>query len=706
MSNAFLNSKWIWQNNKDNADEYVQFVDLFQVENVDEVFMNISADSNYTVWVNEKLVSFGQYSDYPHYKVYDSFELSEFLVLGDNKLAVICWYYGKDSQVYFKNKAGLLYEVIQNKKILAKSDENVRCRIATDYANHTCENITPQLGFNYHYDMSKYDGWNNIDFKVDKTFENAVVVPNMPQSLYIRPVKRLVLENRTDAKIISQGSFVFGDGERKSEKMLTSGLYFEEFFQISGQKENDLLKNKITLKSNKNEGIYFIVDLGREECGFLDIELSVKEKTQIDIAYGEHIADGRVRSAIGVRNFNCSFLAKQGMQQYLNTFRRLGLRYLQFFVHSKEVTILYAGVRPTSYPLTIEKYEWNNRLRNDIYETSLRTLQLCMHEHYEDCPWREQALYTMDSRNQMLCGYDAFREFEFAKANLELISYGKREDGLLPMCSPAGVDFPIPFFSLIYIVQMNEYAQVSSDNSLLIKHYGVLKGILNVFIQKQKANDLVDNFEDKTYWNFYEWETGLDGYYLDENGGLKQDNRASFDAALNAFFAIALEHMTQICKAIHHADYTLYKNLLDNLNLAIFNAFYDENMGLFYSYIGKIEGHYSVLVNSLCVLCGACPDDLREEVCEKIINKQDEMVSNTLSMNVFVYDALLKTNKAKYAPYILNEIDNTYGYMLKNGATTFWETIKGAADFGGAGSLCHGWSAIPVYYYHLLKEFM
>ena len=37
--------------------------------------------------------------------------------------------------------------------------------------------------------------------------------------------------------------------------------------------------------------------------------------------------------------------------------------------------------------------------------------------------------------------------------------------------------------------------------------------------------------------------------------------------------------------------------------------------------------------------------------------------------------------------------------MLYNGATSFWETIKGHADFGEAGSLCHGWSAIPIYFY-------
>ena len=38
--------------------------------------------------------------------------------------------------------------------------------------------------------------------------------------------------------------------------------------------------------------------------------------------------------------------------------------------------------------------------------------------------------------------------------------------------------------------------------------------------------------------------------------------------------------------------------------------------------------------------------------------------------------------------------------MLFNGATTFWETLEGADAFHRAGSLCHGWSAVPVYFYY------
>ena len=52
-----------------------------------------------------------------------------------------------------------------------------------------------------------------------------------------------------------------------------------------------------------------------------------------------------------------------------------------------------------------------------------------------------------------------------------------------------------------------------------------------------------------------------------------------------------------------------------------------------------------------------------------------------------------------YGTFVMEDIAKRWGKMLQKGATSFWETDKGASDFGGAGSLCHGWSAIPVYFY-------
>ena len=57
------------------------------------------------------------------------------------------------------------------------------------------------------------------------------------------------------------------------------------------------------------------------------------------------------------------------------------------------------------------------------------------------------------------------------------------------------------------------------------------------------------------------------------------------------------------------------------------------------------------------------------------------------------------TKPETYARFVFDTIADQFGSMLYKNATTFWETIVGAYDFDRAGSLCHGWSAIPVYFY-------
>jgi hypothetical protein len=71
-------------------------------------------------------------------------------------------------------------------------------------------------------------------------------------------------------------------------------------------------------------------------------------------------------------------------------------------------------------------------------------------------------------------------------------------------------------------------------------------------------------------------------------------------------------------------------------------------------------------------------------------------------MCLYLYDALL-TYGTKYKQVILDDIDSKFKKMLDEGATTFWETELGYKDFGTRGSLCHGWSALPIYYYEILN---
>ena len=106
------------------------------------------------------------------------------------------------------------------------------------------------------------------------------------------------------------------------------------------------------------------------------------------------------------------------------------------------------------------------------------------------------------------------------------------------------------------------------------------------------------------------------------------------------------------------------------------------------------------LTNALGVISGVA-GEYTGVVANKL--KSGEFTPCSLSMKTFVYDALILADKQGNEEYIINDIRETYKKMLDFGSTTVWETAVGRDDFEGGGSLCHGWSAIPVYYYHLYK---
>ncbi len=705
MAQAFQKAAWIWRQGDAGRDEFCDFLDTVSVpEGNDRYYLSIASDSNYTVWMNGELCTFGQYADYPDYKVYDRVDITDSLRAGDNRMAIVVWYYGIDTQTYVIGDAGLIYEIVNEAgDVIAHSGTHTLSRLARDYVNGRGDLISGQLGPTYHYDLRGYDGFREHDAD---GFEESRAVSSISTDFHIRPNRKLVLDDRMPASICRTGAFKYTTDT--SEPKINM-----QYAAISSRYPQEMIKSgdlrfttptKLLSDSADYPGVFFIVDLGEESAGFLDIDLELPTDCRIDVGYGEHLKDGVCRTSI--RGFFCDIECRAGRNTYLHTFRRFGCRYIQFFVHSSEVTVHYAGLRPTLYPLKHKNYKSGNLLRETIYKVCQNTLQQCLHEHYEDCPWREQALYTMDSRNQMLCGYYAFNETEAPRASLELIAHGRREDGLLMLCYPAGLDFPIPSFSCMYLVQMDEYIRHSGDTSLAEEHFSVLEGILAAFAKKMQPEGIIENFygpapDGKTgYWNFYEWTPTLSGAFNDQERRL--------ECPINCFYSLALQAMANICDALGRPAYAAdYRRTAEKLNAAIGRKFYNPVSRLFESFDRINRGTYAVLTQSLAMLCGAARG-LDTSVMLRVMetNGKDNcgltVLPNTLSMNAFRFDALLAVDRKKYAPVILDELDRDYLYMLRAGATTFWETIIGADDFGDAGSLCHGWSALPVYYYELL----
>ena len=631
----FKNAKWIWVDKENNPDTHAEFFAEFDYSG-GKAFCALSCDSDYAFFINGKFVSSNQYADFEHYKSYDDIEITDYLKEGKNSFAVHVWYFGTSSMRYFRADAGLIFKVYTKNSELLFSNENVLSRYSLRYESGNKKNITPQLGYTVFYDAKKEDEW-----KVGggKDFTKSTVIEKSCQFVP-RPVKK----------------------------------------NSYGEPVNAVL----TYKDDKKA----LFDLQKECVGLVSFAFYSPIEQQIDVSWGEHQTNNSVSRNIGVRDFSFAFNAKKGVNDFTEYMLRFGVRYFEFSYRTP-VEFDVVSLIPSTYPIERAEVTVSNDKDREIYDVCVRTLELCMMEHYVDCPWREQCLYAFDSRNQMLCGYRAFEggNYEYARANLLLMSKDRREDGLLSICFPCGSDLTIPSFSLYYVVSVWEYLNETGDKTLVDEVYDKIISVLKVFIKNMKSN-LIYKFEESNRWNFYDWSPHMEGTL-----GSAEESKPDF--MINALFVLALDRLEKICNACEKVY--PFMGLREEIVSAIRKNFL-LGSGLFS--MDKDEEIVTELVNSFAVISGIANDREKEYICKLL--SRGELISCSLSMKVFKYDALMGVDTDKYKDCVLNEIRSTYGKMLDAGATSVWETEDGAIAFNNAGSLCHGWSAIPVYVFHRL----
>ena len=619
-----ISKKTIWLKEDSSPDSYAEFIDRFSIAGKDKVKLNIACNGHYAVYLNEQLVKFSFCSDYPSYRVYDCVDITK-KCEKDNKLTILVWYPGVDSQTYIKNSPGLFFAIEQNGKIICESSSKTKSRKNIMYKNGYLKTITYQLGLSFLYDSTVINDLEYQDSEESKHFEE----------FHLRRTAALTLGRRA--------------------------------------------KSTYTKLDNG-----YLVDLGEEQVGFVELDFYSEKSQYIKVLYAEHLVDGRVQNIIGHRDFSFEYVASEGKNEYMNPFRRIGARYLQI-VCDHPIRINYIGVRSTEKHVIYRVRRFEDKQLERIYGASVNTLKKCMHEHYEDTPWREQAMYALDSRNQMLCGYYAFKGYDYQKENILFMSHGQREDGLLSLCFPTGIDIPIPFFSLAYFLIVKDYVELTSDKSILRLLEPTLSRIILAFENRIDSTGLIANFE-YPYWNFYEWSEESDNE-SEITRRASDKYEIKYDLILNAMYVYARKIYDQLYGK---------KTCVDDMIQVIHNTFYDEGRGV-YKLSTKTEVS-SKLGNSMAILIGLGGKDL----AEKMINS-DSINEVTLSMNTFYYDALLMVDKNNNG-FIIKDIKSKYGKMLDEGSTTFWETDKGWKDFDNAGSLCHGWSAIPAYYLSYFSE--
>jgi len=724
--------EWIWESSgvgppggSSPMNLFVYFRKAFDLDQgVDEALAHISADSRYKLYVNGQYVGRGPARFDPTWQYYDEYNIATLLRPGRNVVAALIHFYGQPTGWYMMGRPGFLFECRSQRaggaSSVVKSDATWRFLRAPMWTQQV-PRVSGALGFTELYDANKeVEGWNLADYDDSHWREVHVIsrisgdnVPMMDpypwDNLVPRDIPMLMETEVAPTRVTMVGEV----------QNLLPGAAPSVAHQMSqetpGPLKNCTVENAESLTSegggkvvirttplgayNPNSySAVLVLDFGREVTGYPRIELEGVAGGIVDMGVSESLANGRVTPTRNGLHFN-RFLMRDGPQRW-EAFEWDGFRYLQLTVRNcpKPIKLKKVAVNFTSYPVGNRgSFQSNDSMLNKIWETSRYTVQLCMHDAYEDCPNREQRQWVGDAYVETKVNYSVFGDTKLAAKFLRQIAQSQRSDGIVMMFWPGdgmGGELSrlnIKDFVLHWISTVWEYYRFSGDHEMVRELFPNIVKALGWFEKRIDSDDLLSNI---TPWVFGDWAP---------------IDRRDRNTIMNALYYNVLRESAQMATLVgEERTSRKYQSLAERTRVAINEHLWDERRGIYVD--ANVEGVMSRRVgqqaNAMCLLYDIATPEKRPRILSFIFDQgrikltdkytpaktsfdeeNDAVQAQPFFMH-WVNAALAHTGEFDRMVHLIRDL---WGKMIDAGATTIWELWSQEA------SECHGWSATPAY---------
>ncbi|MBQ7637918.1 MAG: glycoside hydrolase [Clostridia bacterium] len=459
-------AKYIWDAS-DGTEENVWMCFRKTVELSDapeELTAFISADSRYWLYINgENVVFEGGVKRGPSVEdgYYDSVPIGSYLKPGKNIIAVLVWYWGKDTS-YSNTDSGRGGFLFEAGSILSNSGWKVKRH--PSYGNDdggTQPNYRlPES--NIYYDASKEPGnWLSPDFD-DSLWENAT-------------------ENGTG------GCAPWGRLYPRAIPLLKD--YGLKDYENSGEYKNRTFafKKSITLD----------VPYNAQCTPYLKISAKAGKKIRI---MTENTLIGSVSD---------TYITKDGVQE----FEALGWFNGEHITYEipAGVTVLELKYRETGYDTAFSGiFTCENEKLNVLWQKSLRTLYVTMRDNFMDCPDRERAQWWGDVTNEMamsMYSLDSNAYLLYQKGVASMLGHIDGGTNVLQTVVPINQDyFELPMQQLAGICGFWTYYLYTGDADFLRTVYD--PAVNYVKLWTIGSNGLVEHRPGS--WDWMDWGDGAD----------------------------------------------------------------------------------------------------------------------------------------------------------------------------------------------------
>lgn len=426
---------------------------------------------------------------------------------------------------------------------------------------------------------------------------------------------------------------------------------------------------------------YLILDFGKELSGGVRIlTRDTIGNKKIRLRFGESVSEccadlgeDNATNDHALRDFYVELTDWSDMM-----FGNTGFRFVRIDTAPESVIRFQAIVAATNIDSReqIGRFECDDPLLNEIWDTAAYTLRLCIQNGYLwDGVKRDRLVWVGDLYPMIRAAYCLYGDLPEIRNSLSFA----QQEGIPPKWMNN-----IPMYSFWWLINLAENCFHTGDKEFARDKLPFIRAILN-----ETEKYVNENGETHFDFNFIDW-------VMHHQDGESVEKKQDELVGVNALLRIALTKTELLLKTLGE-DFSLCEQILARLNRKALSV------------------HSYKQAAALSVLSGAKSEGMRTVLKDG----GAKGVSTFMSYPIF-------TALTAYAEYDFNlrNIKEYYGKMLELGATTFWEDFDIAAaenvygidklpatqekDFhrtfgkfcykGFRHSLCHGWSSGVIPY--------
>lgn len=671
------------------------------------LLIHITADTRYKLYVNGQLASFGPVKGDANIWFYDEIDVAPYMKVGWNKLSVhvVRLFHGTSYGTSFPRlgSGGLrIKSATANTTWLSAIESSEMWETAID-----CSTILPinqkEDDFLHLYQRSLAD------------------YPSVRATLEWVPVKLLRFQSSTGVtapwklspRMIAQMRIV---------KTHVSSIHNLRSDQ-SGEKWLAALKGieDLTLASDTDYDID--IEVPHHTTAFLNFRFKRPSKggSMLSLTYSEGYEDtpklvpylrcktqrcDTTKDLIGPKDTyifegedgrkNLSYHENEESEEYFAPFHWRTFRFMRLRITTQASELTFRGldIDIVQYPLEVSaqlRAGPEGCFAEKLLETSVRTLQNCMHECYEDCPFYEQLQYAFDTRSSALFTYNLSADDRLARqAIVQLHSSFQPSIGLTASRAPSAQLQIIPHFSLYWVCMLRDHLMYFDDKAFIRRFLPQVDAVLDFFhFHVHEDLGLVLLPERKDLWHFHDWTDEWKPYGIPPS--VLKSGVSTYTNGLYAYTLSLASHLQEVCcgRRALAQEYTSRASSIGHaMRQHCFNgSFFTDSL----SHGSDLNGDLSQHSQVWAVLGGAVSGVAAAALLKRtLLGTEQPSTKTSTSMAFYTLRAVSKAGSGLYEE-LFHDFWKPWQAQLELGLTTWVE------DDVSLRSDCHAWGSVPVY---------